>query len=149
MTRRNGRISSTKSQTRSDALRGRPSKRTGQKNVPRSAQVVGLIPRPKPDPTLRPWPSNCVQIVAATPERVNVRGIRGKIVDHVCAECQCRLAVDSFTIQTNWDMPERQRRPLRFICVQCCVSRYDRNSISLLIDQRNSTGNNEGIQLDE
>jgi len=148
MNRKRGAKSSTKSETRSATLKGRPSRRKGQRSIPRSAQVVGLVRQPKPDPRLIPWPADCVQIVAATPATVNVRGIRGRITDQVCADCQARLAVDSFTISTAWAMPERMRRPLRFICVDC-FSRYDRNMITHLVDHRRTSGANEGTQLDE
>ena len=109
---------------------------------------VGLPVRPKPDPTLRPWPSDVVQIVAATPATVNVRGIRGKITDGSCADCDARLAYDSKSIEDALALPQRQGRPLRFICVQCCL-KYDRSKIECLIDQRTTRGTNEGNSLDE
>jgi hypothetical protein len=116
--------------------------------VPRSEQIVGLKRQPSPDPTKKRWPGDVIQIVAATPATVNVRGIRGTITDQICADCGVRLAVDSFTIETAEAMPERNRRPLRFICASCCLN-YDRTTIQLLIDHRSTAGMNEGNQLDE
>lgn len=143
-----GRTKGTRSEARSAALKGRESKRKGQKSVPRASQLQGLIPRPKPDPNLKPWPNDCLVVVASTPLTVNVKGIREYIVDQTCADCSCRLSVDNFSIRTAWEMPERQRRPLRFICVQCCLL-YDRSSIEKLVDNRTTRGGNEGTELGE
>lgn len=145
---KNGRISSTHSATRSATLKGRESKRKGEASVPRAAQLLGLTPRPKPDPNLKPWPKDCVQIVAATPMTVHVASIREQIVDKTCADCRCRLAVDNHSIRIAHELPERQRRPLRFICAKCCLT-YDRSSIERLIDHRRTNGRNEGAELDE
>lgn len=149
MINRRGRIAVSRSATRSDSLKGRESGRKNQRQLPVQSRTVGLPMRPKPDPALRPWPHDCVQIVAATPSTVNVRGIKGTITDQRCADCDCRLAVDSFTIQTALEMPERNRRPLKYICVSCCVQLYDRSTITLLVDHRQKGGTNEGTQLDE
>lgn len=125
-----------KSETRSVTLSGRESGRKNTRQLPIASRTVGLTPRPKPDPNLRPWPKDCVQIVASTPETVNVRGIKGRITDQICADCRTRLAVDSWTIDYANAMPERDGRPLRFICINCCVTKYDRNTITKLIDHR-------------
>lgn len=89
-----------------------------------------------------------MQIVASTPATVNVRGIREKIVDEKCADCGQRLAVDSYSIRVAWEIPQRQGRPLKFICVDCCL-KYDRKSIEFLVDLRQTKGTNKGNQLDE
>ncbi len=139
----------SKSLSRSSTLRRRQSPNKGKtRGQPRQSLTVGLPQRPTPDPTLNPWPDDCVQIVAATPATINVRGIRGQITDQICADCAARLAVDSWSIETAWAMPERQRRPLRFICVKCCLT-YDRSMIEHLVDQRCTKGTNEGNQLDD
>ena len=139
----------TKSRSRSSTLKGRTSPNKGKsRGQPRQSVTVGLTPRPKPDPTKKPWPRDCVTIVAATPATLNVRGITGTVTDQICAECTTRLAVDSDEIARAWAMPERQGRPLRFICVKCFVQ-YDRSSIERLIDRRTTRGTNEGNLLDE
>lgn len=132
---RRGRISTTKSETRSAALSGRSSGRKGKRDIPRQSQVVGLPARPKVDPNLKPWPNDCVLIVASTPAKVNVAGIREQIVDQYCSDCHVRLAVDSFSIRKGMDMPERCRRPLRFLCTDC-FQQYDRSGIDVLCDLR-------------
>ena len=105
------------------------------KHVPRSSRVVGLVPRPAPDPSLKPWPGNVIQIVAATPATISVRGITGRITDCQCADCGTRLCVDSDTIAEAEQMPQRQGRPLKMICIRCC-QKYDRGTIDVLIDRR-------------
>ena len=135
------------SRTRSETLKGRPSNNTGRDGTPRQSKLAGLRPRPPVDPNLKRWPGDVVQIVASTQARVNVAGIRGRIVDETCADCQTRLAVDSHTIETALQLDCRNRRPLRFICVDCCMA-YDRQSIEVLIDHRNTRGTNEGNELD-
>lgn len=122
------------SATRASALRGRKSERKGQRSIPRQAKIVGLERRVV-NPDLRPWPSDVVQIVASTPEKINIRGLRGRVVSQVCADCARRILVDTFTILTAWEMPERERRPLRFICADCC-RKYDTSGIKTLIDLR-------------
>lgn len=70
------------------------------------------------------------------------------MVDQQCADCGTRLALDSESIASAWAMPQRQGRPLRFICVECCLT-YDRKSIEHLVDHRTAKGTNEGNDLDE
>ena len=148
-TKRGGYEKHAKSSTRSETMKGRVgNNQKGGKAPPRQSVLQGLTPRPKPDPNLKPWPNDSVVIVAATPLTVNVAGIREFIVDQKCSDCQCRLAVDNFSIRAAWEMPERRARPLRFLCVGCCQL-YDRSSIEKLIDNRTTKGGNEGQQLDE
>lgn len=146
-TKRGGYEKHAKSATRSATMTGRTSVRKGQRQAPRQSLLQGLTPRPKPDPTLKPWPKDSVVIVAATPMTVNVAGIRERIVDKICSDCRCRLAVDNHSIRAAWEMPERQGRPLRFLCAGCCKG-YDRSSIEKLIDNRTTKGGNEGTELD-
>lgn len=99
----------------------------------------------------KPWPIECVQIVAALYQTVNLAGIRGRVVRRVCHDCQCSLGVDSETIDDAILMKERNGRPLRYICVECCLQ-YDRCSIDHFVDQRvksKSQSVNEGVLLDE
>jgi hypothetical protein len=112
------------SETRAESLRGRTSPRRHTRQQPRQSITVGMPVRPKPDPRLKAWPTDCVQIACAGPATVNVAGIRGRIVDQVCADCHARIVVDSQTIVQAWAMPERHGRPLRFIGVDCCFSNY-------------------------
>lgn len=150
-TKRGGYEKHAKSSTRSETMKGRAgNNQKGGKAAPRQSVLQGLTPRPrpKPDPNLKPWPTDAVVIVAATPMTVKVAGLRGFIVDQQCSDCQCRLAVDNFSIRKAWEMPERQARPLRFLCVGCC-QHYDRSTIQKLIDNRTTKGGNEGQQLDE
>lgn len=100
----------------------------------RSAQLQGLKRPPQPDPRLRPWPVDCVTIVAATPGTVNVRGIRGEIRDGQCADYGTRLSVDSASISMALSLPAREGRPLRTICADCCLQ-YDRTGVQI-IDNR-------------
>lgn len=147
-TKRGGYEKHAKSVTRSATMTGRTSVRKGQRQAPRQSLLQGLTPRPKPDPNLKPWPQDSVVIVAATPMTVNVAGIREYIVDQICSDCRCRLAVDNYSIRVAMEMPERQRRPLKFICVPCCTQ-YDRSSIEKLIDNRTTKGGNQGTELDQ
>lgn len=101
--------------------------------------------------SLKPWPVDCVQIVAATYQTVNLAGIRGRVLRRVCNDCQSSLGVDSETIDDAIVMKERNGRPLRYICVECCLQ-YDRCSIDHFVDQRmksNSENVNEGVLLDD
>ncbi len=104
------------------------------------------------DPSsLKPWPSDCVQIVAATYKTVNLAGIRGRVSRRVCKDCQCFIGVDSYTIHIALMMPQRDGRPLKFVCVDCCLL-YDRSGIVVLIDHRQQSDSgtaNEGVLLDE
>lgn len=146
--RKIGRIDVAQRENRTSSLKGRESGRKAKKQLPRQSLIVGLIAQPKPNPNLKPWPHDCVQIVAATPMTVDVAGIRDFIVDEFCADCSCRLAVDNFSITQTMELPERQQRPLRFICVPCYQT-YDRSQIKTLIDNRRAKPRNEGTELNE
>lgn len=130
MNRRRG-YQARKSDTRSATLSGRQSLRKGQRNMPRSAQVVGLQRPPRPDPTLLSWPQDVVIIVAACPATVLVRQILGRITDQYCRDCGRRLAVDSYSIELLWHSPLRQGRPIAFLGVDCCFGKYSTHGVQL------------------
>ena len=129
--RKNGAIASTKSATRSATLKALPSQRKGKKNVPRSAQTVGLVQRPKPDPTKKPWPTDCIVVVAASPATFKPAQIRGQVIDKKCRDCGARLCVDSQTIDEMMDHPLRQRRPVNYIGIDCCFANYDTHGVHM------------------
>ena len=116
-----------------------PTRNTGRRYKTRQINIASRLNNvkqiPRPDPRLKPWPKNCVQIVAATPATVNVRGIREHITDQICHDCKTRLAVDSYSIRQALELPQRQGRPLRYICLNC-FARYDRKTIDHLIYNR-------------
>ncbi len=129
--RKNGAISSTKSATRSATLKALPSQRKGKKNVPRSAQTVGLVRRPAPDPSKKSWPTHCIVVVAASPATFRPSQIRGHVVDKKCKDCGARLCVDSQTITDMENHSMRQRRPIEFLGVDCCFSNYETNGVHM------------------
>lgn len=85
--------------------------------------------------TRKPWPDDCVVIVAATPETVQLHMIRGEPEPSTCHDCGCQLLVDSVTIDSALSMPERMGRPLRFLCL-ACHGEYAVQQIEYLTDHR-------------
>jgi hypothetical protein len=129
MTRKKtGAIQSTKSKTRSATLKGRASHRRNSRQLPRAAQVVGLPMRPKPDPKLLPWPNDFGVFVAK--ESIDVRTLRGRIVDEICSDCGKSVRVDSRSIELAVAIPELMRRPLKIIC-EACKQRYSMDGVKV------------------
>jgi hypothetical protein len=146
MTRKlGGNLKTKSSETRSETLKGRESQRKNKRQLPRSQQLQGRPAYQPPDPDLKPWPIDCVILVAATPATVNVRGIRGRIIDRSCQDCTTRLAVDSQGLKDAIELPQRQGRPVKIICVECCL-KYDRSKIDVLKDLRSTT---EATEVEE
>lgn len=119
------------SETRSTTLSGRTSPLRGSQAIPRSQQIVGRKPLPKPDPSKIPWPTDCIIVVAASPATVIVKQIRGRVVDQTCRQCGARLAVDSATVEEMESHPLRQRRPIEFLGLDCCFHRYDTYGVKM------------------
>lgn len=86
-------------------------------------------------PSLKPWPSDAVIIVAAPSAESIVGNMRGPAFKCLCRDCGEELLADSFSRDAALAMPERMGRPVAHICIRCCVT-YDRSSIQKLIDHR-------------
>ena len=132
------------SATRSETMTGRPSLRKGERQLPRAAQVVGLVKRPAPDPTLKPWPTKCVLIVAASPATFRPSQIRGQVIDKKCRDCGARLCVDSTSIDTLFNNPIRQGRPIEYLGVDCCFASYSRDGVQIVRSAVKSEGGDAG-----
>lgn len=129
--RKTGAAKHRSSETRSTTLSGRTSPLRGSRAIPRSQQIVGRQPLPKPDPSKIPWPTDCIIVVAASPATVVVKQIRGRIVDQTCRQCGARLAVDSATVEEMESHPLRCRRPIQYLGLDCCFSRYDTYGVNM------------------
>jgi hypothetical protein len=129
--RKTGASKHSSSKTRASSLAGRTSPLRGSKAIPRSARLAGLKPLQKPDPEKIPWPTDCIIVVAASPATVEVRQIRGRVVDQRCRQCGARLCVDSVTVEEMQSHPLRQRRPIEFLGLDCCFYRYDTYGVKM------------------
>lgn len=132
------------SATRSETMTGRPSLRKGERQLPRQSLTVGLVKRPAPDPTLKPWPTKCVLIVAASPATFRPSQIRGQVIDKKCRDCGARLCVDSFSIDSLFNNPIRQGRPIEYLGVDCCLASYSRDGVQMLRSAVKSEGGDAG-----
>ena len=132
------------SATRSETMTGRPSLRKGERQLPRAAQVVGLVKRPAPDPTKKPWPTKCVLIVAAGPATFRPSQIIGFVTDQQCRDCGARLCVDSESIKSLFNNPIRQGRPIEYLGVDCCFSKYEIAGVQMLRSAVKSEGGDAG-----
>lgn len=132
------------SETRSATMTGRPSLRKGERQLPRQSLTVGLVKRPAPDPNKKPWPKDCVLIVAASPATVRVSQIRGQIIDKKCRDCGARLCVDSYSIDALWSNPIRQGRRIEYLGVDCCFETYETEGVQMLRSPVKSEGGEAG-----
>jgi hypothetical protein len=132
------------SATRSETMTGRPSLRKGERQLPRQSLTVGLVKRPAPDPTKKPWPTKCVLIVAASPATFRPSQIRGQVIDKKCRECGARLCVDSFSIDELFNNPIRQGRPIEYLGVDCCFANYETAGVQMLRSAVKSEGGDSG-----
>lgn len=127
-----------KSATRSATMKGRPSLRKGERQAPRQSLTIGLVKRPSPDPNKKPWPQNCVVIVAASPATVRVSQIRGRIIDKACRDCGARLCVDSVSIDRLFSDPIRQGRRIEYLGLDCCFGSYETENVTMIPARRKS-----------
>lgn len=119
MRRKIGRPNSTKkSATRSETLRGR--KWSGIK-APRRATNAEIVrnSNPQPDPTLKRLPRDRFNVVFRRKAEVAVKDMRGVVLNIICADCHQRLAIDADLKAAAESKPEREARPMRYICRQC------------------------------
>lgn len=128
------------SATRSETLTGRPSLRKGERQLPRQSLTVGLVKRSAPDPTLKPWPSDCVLIVAAGPATFRPSQIRGQVIDKKCRDCGSRLCVDSSSIDSLMSNPIRQGRRIEYLGVECCFAKYSKEGVQIVKSAVRSEG---------
>lgn len=132
------------SATRSETMTGRPSLRKGERQLPRQSLTVGLVKRPAPDPTKKPWPTKCVLIVAASPATFRPSQIRGQVIDKKCRDCGARLCVDSFSIDSLFNNPIRQGRPIEYLGIDCCFAKYETAGVQMLRSAVKSEGGEAG-----
>lgn len=118
----------------------RKSHRKGSRQLPRQSLVVGLPKQPTPDPSLKPWPTDCVLIVAAGPATFRPSQIEGFVCDKACRECGARLCVDSRSIDSLMSNPIRQGRRIEYLGVECCFAQYSKDGVQMLKSTRNSEG---------
>jgi hypothetical protein len=86
----------------------------------------------------RPWPSDAVIIVCASPEDAN-RSNMSSIQSGKCRDCGDDILVDGKSIDSGMRMNERCGRPVEFLCVDCAVE-YDMHTIEKLVDHRKKSG---------
>jgi hypothetical protein len=122
MTRRT--IHHRKSETRSATMTGRPSLRKKTRQLPRASQVVGLVPRPKPDPNQLKLPQDRMFVVALSPARAARQQISGELQMYRCFDCGGPLAIDSTKVAKAMFHQNRNGRPIAYIGLDCCLSKY-------------------------
>jgi hypothetical protein len=113
-----------KSETRSATLAGRPSLRKKTRQLPRASQVVGLVPRPKPDPDQLKLPQDRMFVVALSPARAARQQISGELQMFRCWDCGGPLAIDSTKVAKAMFHQNRNGRPIAYIGHDCCLSKY-------------------------
>lgn len=105
----------------SKLMKGKLSKRLGKKSVPVASRLNGIRQIETPDPTLKAPPANFYTVVVVSHATMDIGRIRGRLLDYRCDDCSCRLSVDTTKQQIAIDKPERQGRPLRWICKECSM----------------------------
>ncbi len=104
------------------------------------------------EPKLKPWPRDVVPIIASVAGTEH----RDQMVMPVAAECRdcgCGLVADQYTLTTAENLPERQGRPIVFICT-VCLSDYNLSHLarprSKVVDHRGGAGKREweAMQVD-
>ena len=113
-----------KSETRSATMAGRESLRKNTRQLPRASQVVGLVPRPKPDPNQLKLPQDRFFVVATSPGRASLIRISGEMLMCRCFDCGRQLAINSTKIEQAISDPNRDRRPIAYIGKDCCLAKY-------------------------
>ncbi len=58
-------------------------------------------------------------IVVRSHAQIDVSMIRGRLLPIRCADCNVRLSVDEQLFRSASEMPDRDARPMRFICKEC------------------------------
>lgn len=88
----------------------------------------------EPQPPRKLWPSDAVMIVAAHEGTELVANMESRVAC-VCCDCSKPLMADTATIRRSVEAGYPRGRPIRFFCVECCVT-YDRTSVDVLEDHR-------------
>lgn len=113
-----------KSETRSATMAGRPSPRKKARQLPRASQVVGLVPRPKPDPNQLKLPQDRMFVVALSPARAARQQISCELKMCRCFDCGAPLAIDSTKVAKAMFHQNRHGRPIAYIGHDCCLPKY-------------------------
>lgn len=113
-----------KSETRSATMAGRPSLRKKTRQLPRCSQVVGLVPRPKPDPNQLKLPQDRMFVVAQSPAKAARLPITGELQMFRCFDCGGPLAIDSTKVAKAMYHQNRNGRPIAYVGQDCCLQKY-------------------------
>ena len=103
----------------SEKLKGRTSKRLGQRSVPMAAKLNGFKQIPKPDPNLKPIRKDVFFVVTERREKIDVKRVRGRLLADRCCDCGSLMCVDERLMARAIDAPERQARQVEFMCADC------------------------------
>lgn len=79
---------------------------------------------------MKPWPSDCVIIVASRAGEAILSQMEA-IHPATCRECGGQLHADTFTYRRASTASFRHGRPIEFICLQCHTN-YDVSQIQIL-----------------
>ncbi len=84
--------------------------------------------------TKKPWPSDAVMVVAATPEDA-VYSQMSSVEDCNCRDCGKALVADGYTINRASHPDLAHGRPVKFFCMEC-FDQYDMSTVTHHEDHR-------------
>jgi len=83
----------------------------------------------------KPWPSDAVMVVAATPEAA-LREQMDSVHPCACRDCGKALVADGFTLRRARIPQIACGRPTKFFCIEC-FGNYDFFQVNHVEDHRN------------
>lgn len=107
------------SATRAQSLRGRPHNRLGKKMVPMQSRAVPVIRPERPDPDMKRLPRDCFNVVFRRRSEVPVAKLSLPVLRIACVDCGNLLGIDKDLQRLAETKPDRELRPMRYICRQC------------------------------
>lgn len=83
----------------------------------------------------KPWPGDAMMVVSCPAKDFQFTTEPMRVVSRKCRDCDAEIVVNVDTIEAAEQHPARHDRPVKFFCIDCCIT-YDRNSIDMFVDDR-------------